>query len=112
MTAAEISAATVHRRFATFVSNIRLTDAQRADGLKKYEGITACLNRNYYYDNSPNAIGILGGSWGKDTTVHIDVLLNLPLSVYERTRLTRARQVVGLEARGPNASGIILDVTQ
>jgi len=78
----------VATRFNRFRENLRLTDAQRTDGITKHTGVRSWLNSHYYgtssgYDNSS-----LVGSWGKSTEIRpprdIDVLFALPWSVHER----------------------------
>lgn len=78
----------VSERFSAFVRNINLTDDQQADGATKHKGVRLCLNRHYWNIFSESDNSILIGSWGKATRVRpprdVDVLFQLPYSVYER----------------------------
>ncbi len=79
---------TVAQRFNSFLSNIQLTEAQVDDGTTKHTGVRTCLNNHYWNSASGTANSSLVGSWGKKTRVRptrdIDVLFELPASVYER----------------------------
>lgn len=79
---------TVGQRFDTFLSNLRLTEDQRQDGITKHSGVRSCLNEQYWATTSSTANSMLVGSWGKNTEVRpprdIDVLFALPESVYHR----------------------------
>jgi hypothetical protein len=78
----------VAARFSRFLSNISLTDDQKADGERKHFGVRNCLNQVYYGWNSDTANSRLIGSWGKRTRIRpprdIDVLFVLPDDVYQR----------------------------
>jgi hypothetical protein len=78
----------VARRFAAFVDNLAVTDAQWRDGFRKQAGVRACLNRHYYGHGSEDLNSMLTGSWGKELRVRpprdIDVLFTLPWTVYDR----------------------------
>lgn len=79
---------TVGQRFDTLLSNLRLTNDQRLDGITKHNGVRSCLNENYYGVTSGTSNSMLVGSWGKDTEIRpprdIDVLFRLPDAVYHR----------------------------
>lgn len=79
---------TVAERFDTFLANLLLTAEQVSDGDTKHRGVRRCLNRHYYGQPSETGNSLLVGSWGKDTTIRpprdIDVLFELPASVYHR----------------------------
>ena len=78
----------VAARFSQFLSNITLTDDQKADGERKHFGVRNCLNQAYYNWNSDTANSRLIGSWAKYTRIRpprdIDVLFVLPDEVYHR----------------------------
>jgi len=79
---------TVGEKFSTFLGNLALTSTQRDDGVTKHTGVRSCLNGHYYGTSSGYSNSILVGSLGKDTQIRpprdIDVLFELPASVYER----------------------------
>jgi hypothetical protein len=81
----------VSARFTTFIGNISLTDAQKTAGAERREAVVKALNQNYYTSNSRTDNSIYIGSWGKLTRVRpprdVDVLFNLPRSVYDRFEL-------------------------
>lgn len=78
----------VTKRFQQFHQNILLTENQRSDGTTKHKGVRSVLNSHYYGTNSETQNSMLVGSWGKFTRVRpprdIDILFELPHSVYER----------------------------
>ena len=78
----------VSERFTTFLSNIRLTDAQNTDGATKRESACSTLNWKYYSSSSGTSNSFCLGSWGKLTRIRpprdVDVLFKLPNAVYER----------------------------
>lgn len=78
----------VNDRFKALLSNITLTDDQRADGAIKHHGVRQCLNKYYWDSTSETANSMLIGSWGKSTRVRpprdVDVLFQLPHAVYQR----------------------------
>ncbi|WP_188261981.1 SMODS domain-containing nucleotidyltransferase [Azospirillum tabaci] len=78
----------VRQRFEALAANLKLTDAQIADGRTKHEGITQCLNIWYWNSISTSSNRILAGSWGKSTRMRpprdIDMLFVLPSEVYYR----------------------------
>jgi len=75
-------------RFEAFLSNLKLTTNQRADGEKKFAGVVACLNTAYYGHKSTTANAFYIGSWAKDTHVRpprdVDLYFVLPYEVYAR----------------------------
>lgn len=79
---------TVSERFTTFLNNIALTDAQRSDGSTKRESVCSALNWKYYSSTSGTSNSFYVGSWAKVTRIRpprdVDVLFNLPYSVYNR----------------------------
>lgn len=79
---------TTETRFKKLLENLTLTDAQKADGETKHRGVRKCLNTHYYNSSSETANSMLVGSWGKATRIRpprdIDVLFQLPYSVYQR----------------------------
>jgi len=79
---------TTDARFKRLLENLTLTDAQKADGETKHRGVRKCLNAHYYSSGSETANSLLVGSWGKATRIRpprdIDVLFQLPYSVYQR----------------------------
>lgn len=78
----------VNERFDHLLINITLTDAQKADGATKRQSVCSVLNRRYYNSESGTSNSIYVGSWGKGTRTRpprdVDVLFELPLSVYQR----------------------------
>jgi hypothetical protein len=83
-----VKAMTVSERFDKFLSNIALTSDQQSDGTTKHSGVRTALNKHYYDNSSATANSMLVGSWGKDTRIRpprdIDILCELPYSVYQR----------------------------
>ena len=82
------SGISVSDRFGKFLENITLTDAQIADGATKRGSVGKVLNTKYYNSTSETANSIYVGSWGKATRIRpprdVDVLFQLPKSVYDR----------------------------
>jgi len=78
----------VIRRFEFFLSNLNITDNQRADAMTKYKGLVATLNNAYYGHKSESFNAFLIGSWGKDTHIRpprdVDMYFILPAEVYYR----------------------------
>ncbi len=78
---------TVGVRFSQFLSNLKLTDAQQADGQTKHIGVRQCLDE-WYYGSKHAGNGFLVGSWGKSTEIRpprdIDIMFSLPKEVYDR----------------------------
>jgi Second Messenger Oligonucleotide or Dinucleotide Synthetase domain len=79
---------TVGQRFSDFLTNLKLTPAQQADGETKFKGVTKCLNRHYYGSDSETSHGKLVGSWGKKTRIrpprYVDVMFVLPDAIFTR----------------------------
>jgi len=76
----------VERRFRAFLSNIKLTADQMADGRTKIANAVKCLNKHYRSVDSDSEHYMLGGSWGKLTYVRpprdIDLIYFLPVETY------------------------------
>ena len=81
----------VRRRFRSLVGNLELTADQLKDGRTKYRGVVNVLNRHYWDIASETAHHELCGSWAKGTRVRpprdIDMIFELPFSVYQRFEL-------------------------
>jgi hypothetical protein len=79
---------TVSQRFEKLLSNIAITEDQKQDGIKKHTGVRECLNEHYYGSALQYSNSMLVGSWAKSTVIRpprdIDVLFELPYSVYQR----------------------------
>lgn len=78
---------TVGVRFQNFVAALMLTSDQALDGSTKQYGVRGCLDAHYWGNSNAN-YGFLIGSWGKSTEIRpprdVDVMFQLPSSVYER----------------------------
>lgn len=78
----------VIKRFTRFLDNIKLTEAQAADGETKFKGIVSCLNAAYYGTKSETDHAFYIGSWAKKTRVRpprdVDLYFLLPVEVYHR----------------------------
>jgi len=78
----------VTQRFAQFIDNLVITDAQLQDGLTKQAGVRDCLNRYFWGYSSETDNSLLIGSWGKQTRVRpsrdVDMIFLLPSSVFHR----------------------------
>jgi hypothetical protein len=78
----------VATRFNAFLSNISLTDDQRAKGAERREAVVGVLNSRYWSQSSGTANSQYVGSWGKFTRIRpprdVDVLFTMPKSVYDR----------------------------
>lgn len=78
----------VSRRFDRFLSNITLTDDQKRNGAARREAVVRVLNEHYWRTSSAVANSVYVGSWAKFTRIRpprdVDVLFNLPKSVYDR----------------------------
>jgi hypothetical protein len=73
--------------FETFNSNIRMSSSVIENISYRYKRITSQLNKDYYYTDSDTYHSLYVGSYGRDTeifTSDIDMLFQLPYSVYER----------------------------
>ena len=81
-------AMSISMRFGTFLDNIRLTDIQTSNGKTSRESVCGALNANYYGLASGTANSRYVGSWDKYTRIRpprdVDVLFQLPKSVYDR----------------------------
>lgn len=81
----------VNSRFTKFISNIELTEIQKVSGAERREKVIEALNRHYWASSSKTANSKYVGSWGKLTRVRplrdVDVLFQLPISVYNRFQL-------------------------
>ena len=81
----------VSKRFSGFLNNITLTQAQRDSGRSRRESVVQLLNSQYWGSQHKTNNSLFVGSWGKHTTVRpprdVDVLFELPSSVYDRFAL-------------------------
>jgi hypothetical protein len=77
----------VSTKFQNFCSNIRITASVAGDISYRYKRITKQLNKDFWDTESDTSHSLYVGSYGRDTDIHvsdIDVLFQLPYSVYER----------------------------
>jgi hypothetical protein len=77
----------VSTKFQNFCSNIRISSSVVGDISYRYKRITKQLNKDFWSTESDTAHSLYVGSYGRDTDIHvsdIDVLFQLPYSVYER----------------------------
>lgn len=77
----------VATKFQDFCSNIRIQSSIVDDISYRYKRITKQLNIDFWGTDSDTAHSLYVGSYGRDTEIHtsdIDVLFQLPYSVYER----------------------------
>jgi len=78
----------VSKRFSTFLENIKLTDTQKSNGAARRESVIRVLNKRYWNSESGTSNSSFVGSWGKHTRIRpprdVDVLFELPRSVYDR----------------------------
>ncbi|MFN4057783.1 MAG: SMODS domain-containing nucleotidyltransferase [Roseinatronobacter sp.] len=78
----------VGSRFDAFLSNISLTEAQKTAGAERRASVVRALNSHYWGSSSDTANAKYIGSWGKFTRIRpprdVDVLFELPQSVYEK----------------------------
>ncbi len=78
----------VSNRFETFLSNISLTDAQKTAGAGSRSSVVKALNAHYWREDSGTSNSRYVGSWAKLTRIRpprdVDVIFNLPKSVYEK----------------------------
>lgn len=78
----------VSSRFSTFLENIKLTDPQVTAGQTSRESVVKVLNAHYWGSSSTTNNSKYVGSWAKFTRVRpprdVDVLFELPKSVYDR----------------------------
>lgn len=77
----------VSTKFQNFCSNI-LIPQDKVDSISyRYRRITKQLNKSYWDTESETSHSLYVGSYGRDTDIHtsdIDMLFQLPFSVYER----------------------------
>lgn len=77
--------------FQTVLKNVQLSAPAYLDASGKHGRVRRCLNRSYYGSESESANSFLVGSYGKNTEItppsDIDILFELPASVYDRCRL-------------------------
>ena len=77
----------VSTKFQNFCSNIRIASSIVDDISYRYKRITKQLNKDFWNTESDTSHSLYVGSYGRDTDIHvsdIDVLFQLPYSVYER----------------------------
>ncbi len=77
----------VSTKFQNFCSKIRTAPSVVADISYRYKRITKQLNKDFWDTESETSHSLYVGSYGRDTDIHvsdIDVLFQLPDSVYER----------------------------
>jgi hypothetical protein len=77
----------VSTKFQTFCSKIRIASTVVSDISCRYKRITKQLNKDFRNIDSDTAYSLYVGSYGRDTDIHIsdiDILFQLPFSVYER----------------------------
>lgn len=78
----------VYTLFQKLVADVQLTADQTADAAGKHQRVRRALNSWYYNFDSGTANSMLVGSYGKDTEIRppsdVDILFELPWSVYER----------------------------
>jgi hypothetical protein len=76
----------VRQRFTAVLNNLAITQQQREEGDTKRAGVSACLNRRYWEQNSETANSMVIGSWAKQTRIRppsdVDILFLLPPWVY------------------------------
>lgn len=77
----------ISTKFENFFSAIRIP-SNKVDNISyRYRRITRQLNLDYWDTNSDTSRSLYVGSYGRDTDIHtsdIDMLFQLPYSVYER----------------------------
>jgi hypothetical protein len=77
----------VATKFQDFCTNIRIKPTVVGDISYRYKRITRQLNTDFWKTDSDTSHSLYVGSYGRDTDIHtsdIDVLFQLPYSVYER----------------------------
>jgi len=77
----------VSTKFQNFCLNIRISASDAGDISYRYKRITKQLNKDFWNTESDTAHSLYVGSYGRDTDIHvsdIDVLFQLPYSVFER----------------------------
>ena len=81
----------MENNFTQFLDNLRLTQNQREDAKKKYEGVINCLSRHFYDRSKNNGDQYLFGSYKTKTAIRpieggsdVDVLFKIDKDTYER----------------------------
>jgi hypothetical protein len=77
----------VSTKFQNFCSKIRIASSVVGNISYRYKRITRQLNKDFWDTESETSHSLYVGSYGRDTDIHvsdIDVLFQLPYSVYER----------------------------
>lgn len=77
----------VSTKFENFCKNIRIPSDVVSDISYRYKRITKQLNKDFWDTDSDTAHSLYVGSYGRDTDIHtsdVDVLFQMPYSVYER----------------------------
>lgn len=77
----------ISTKFQNFCSEIRTAPSVVADISYRYKRIIKQLNKDYWSTESETSHSLYVGSYGRDTDIHvsdIDVIFQLPYSVYER----------------------------
>ena len=77
----------ISTKFQSFCSNIRIDSEIVSNISSRYKRVTKQLNKDYWNTESETAHSLYVGSYGRDTDIHIsdiDILFQLPYSVYER----------------------------
>jgi Second Messenger Oligonucleotide or Dinucleotide Synthetase domain len=76
------------QRFNRFLNSIHLTQADREDAARKYNGVAAKLHSHYFTTSYTGSTKTLIGSYGKHTSVRpprdVDVLFLMPYEEYRR----------------------------
>lgn len=74
-------------KFRNFCDNVRISETKIETIAYRYKRITKQLNKSYWDTESETAHSLYVGSFGRDTEIHtsdIDMLFQLPFSVYKR----------------------------
>jgi len=77
----------VSTKFENFCSSIRIAASVAGDISYSYKRITKQLNKDFWDTESDTSHSSYVGSYGRDTDIHvsdIDVIFQIPLSVYEK----------------------------
>ena len=73
--------------FENFCKDIRISEDDNEKIINRYHQITKRINIDYYNSNSDTNHSLYIGSYGRDTeilTSDIDILVELPYSVYQQ----------------------------
>ena len=73
--------------FKTFCGELRFSDDELSKIIDRYHSITRRINIDYWGSSSSDLHSLYVGSYGRDTEIFasdIDMLVQLPYSVYER----------------------------